>query len=126
VLLVLATSLAGQWVVFAPQQALRLLEHGVPHPAPARGGPFADQINGAAARHGLDPTLVAAVVAIESSFDPSAVSPMGARGLMQVMPPTWPSSLLGSLGAGVGEGNTPPRPVAGNRIGLREVSGQRS
>jgi soluble lytic murein transglycosylase len=52
--------------------------------------PFADQINRTAVRHGLDPALVAAVVAIESDFDPRAVSPKGARGLMQVMPQTWP------------------------------------
>jgi soluble lytic murein transglycosylase-like protein len=90
VALVLATSVVGQWVVFAPQQALRLLEQGVPHAVRARDIPFADQINQSAARHGLDPALVAAVVAIESNFNPRAVSPKGARGLMQVMPQTWP------------------------------------
>jgi len=35
---------------------------------------------------GLEPVLVLAVIAIESSFDPNAVSHAGAEGLMQVVP----------------------------------------
>jgi soluble lytic murein transglycosylase len=41
-----------------------------------------------ARRHGLDPLMVAAVIEIESRFDPFAVSSAGAYGLMQLMPPT--------------------------------------
>jgi soluble lytic murein transglycosylase-like protein len=36
----------------------------------------------------LDPVLVHALIAAESSYDPHAVSPVGAVGLMQVMPET--------------------------------------
>jgi soluble lytic murein transglycosylase-like protein len=42
----------------------------------------------AARRHGLDPNLVLAVVAVESGFQPDAVSHKGAQGLMQLMPDT--------------------------------------
>jgi hypothetical protein len=36
-------------------------------------------------RAGLDPTLILAIMAVESSFNPFAQSTMGAQGLMQVM-----------------------------------------
>ena len=42
----------------------------------------------AAAAHGLSAHLVRAVVQAESAFDPDAQSPVGAQGLMQLMPAT--------------------------------------
>ncbi|MFZ5428300.1 MAG: lytic transglycosylase domain-containing protein [Thermodesulfobacteriota bacterium] len=41
-----------------------------------------------AARQGIDPELVAAMVEVESGFKVRAVSPKGAQGLMQIMPGT--------------------------------------
>ena len=45
-------------------------------------------INQTSKRYGLDKALVRAVMEVESGADPSAVSPKGAQGLMQIMPGT--------------------------------------
>jgi len=50
--------------------------------------PFAEFIGEAARTQGLAPELVASVIAVESNFNPRAVSPKSARGLMQLMPET--------------------------------------
>jgi soluble lytic murein transglycosylase len=50
--------------------------------------PYREQIEREAARHGVDPFLVAGLVRQESMFNTRAVSPAGAIGLMQIMPAT--------------------------------------
>ena len=55
------------------------------HPNVAKFTPLIEQ---QATKHRLDPALVKAIVAVESAFDPRAVSPKGAIGLMQVIPAT--------------------------------------
>jgi len=54
----------------------------------ARLAPFEDAIREAAARFGIDSDLIRAVISRESGGDPSARSPKGARGLMQIVPAT--------------------------------------
>lgn len=56
------------------------------HPVPQV--PYGEQIYEAAKRHGVDPRLVAAVIGAESDYEVRALSPKGARGLMQLMPAT--------------------------------------
>lgn len=56
--------------------------------APAGGSPYEAEIATAAARHGIDPALLRAVVRAESGFNPNAVSSAGAQGLTQLMPAT--------------------------------------
>ena len=71
-----------------------------PESAPARRTPIApigrqllprdlhSLIREAAARHGLPERLISVVIAVESGFNPRAVSRAGAGGLMQLMPRT--------------------------------------
>lgn len=49
---------------------------------------YGELIATTAARHGVNPELVAAVIRAESASNPRAVSRKGARGLMQLMPAT--------------------------------------
>jgi hypothetical protein len=50
--------------------------------------PFEKIIRAAAKRYGMDADLIHCVVAVESNFNPKAVSPKKASGLMQLLPQT--------------------------------------
>jgi len=61
---------------------------------------YTDLITMYSRRHDLDPFLVAAIMRVESRYQPDAVSSKGARGLMQLMPDTgrWAAGRLGIEG----------------------------
>ena len=51
-------------------------------------GPFGNLIRAAALKHGVDEQLIMHLIAVESNFNPRAVSRKQARGLMQLIPET--------------------------------------
>ena len=63
----------------------RMYQYVTKHPNVAKFEPLIERN---AKLHHVDPALVKAVIAVESAFDPAAVSPKGALGLMQVTPDT--------------------------------------
>ena len=82
-------SLKGGGEVGLPPEAVRgFVPDEVLDEVATPGGDLRALAIQAAERHGLDPDLVLAVVAVESGFRPEAVSPKGAQGLMQLMPAT--------------------------------------
>ncbi|HEX5971799.1 MAG TPA: transglycosylase SLT domain-containing protein [Gemmatimonadaceae bacterium] len=69
--------------------ALRAIDRGTPTRAlfiAAFPVVHEDALREESRRHDLDPALVAGLIRQESSFNPRAVSAVGARGLMQLMP----------------------------------------
>src|SRR5262249_25623145 len=67
----------------APKEIVIALDCIVTQP-PQR--PYDDLIIEAAQTYDLDPRLIRSVIEVESAFDPLAVSPAGAKGLMQLRP----------------------------------------
>lgn len=56
--------------------------------APIIPAQYRDLVSRTAAKHGVDERVVDAVIQVESAYHSRAVSPKGARGLMQLMPAT--------------------------------------
>jgi soluble lytic murein transglycosylase-like protein len=47
---------------------------------------YARQVRSAGSKHNIDPRLIHAVIEVESGGNPNAISPRGAKGLMQITP----------------------------------------
>ncbi len=75
-----------------PTVIRRVLPTSAPSATPSGGGlagvPYADLFTSAASRYGVSASVLAGMAKVESGFDPGAVSPAGAQGLMQFMPAT--------------------------------------
>jgi hypothetical protein len=59
-----------------------------PPPPPAIPEQYRELVTQTAAKHGVDARVVNALIQVESAYHSRAVSPKGARGLMQLMPAT--------------------------------------
>ena len=57
-------------------------------PPKARPRQFDEMVEQSARKHGVDALLVHSMIKVESDYDPNAVSPKGAQGLMQLTPST--------------------------------------
>jgi transglycosylase-like protein with SLT domain len=74
---------AGDLVSVEPE------DHFAAQPALApANGPFGNLIRAAALKHGVDEELITHLIAVESNFNPRALSRKQAQGLMQLIPET--------------------------------------
>jgi cell wall-associated NlpC family hydrolase len=78
----------GTAAAAAPSSASAVRPSSLQNAGALSGVPYANMFVKAGAKYGVSPKLLAAVAKVESSYNPKAVSPAGAQGLMQLMPST--------------------------------------
>ena len=94
--LYLGADSSGGYVDVPTSQIVRYEHDDSAKPKPDLPAPSAEKdpvdinsaVNAASKTHAIDPDLIASVIHAESRFNPRAVSPKGAQGLMQLMPGT--------------------------------------
>jgi hypothetical protein len=83
--------MGGGTVEIAAEDVVTIEPEEVFTPLPAKPivkAPYRELVEAAAARYRVDADLITSVIAVESNFDPKALSPKNARGLMQLLPET--------------------------------------
>jgi soluble lytic murein transglycosylase-like protein len=78
-------------VVRADPRTGKLVRSVIPAPGVSHTKPqpaISEIVEKTAKAHDVDPLLVHSMIQVESNYDPSAISPKGAEGLMQLMPAT--------------------------------------
>jgi len=83
--------MAGGVVEIAAEDVVAIEPEDSFTPLPAKAivkPPYRELVEAAAARYNVDADLITSVIAVESNFDPKALSRKNARGLMQLLPET--------------------------------------
>ena len=106
----------GKVIYVNANPRIRVSRHTRANDQASLGAPvkLASVINSAAERNHVDPALVQAVIQNESAWNPNAVSPKGAFGLMQLIPST-------AERFGVGNVFDPAENIEGGTRYLREL-----